>query len=271
MLRKVIVNNDVVDVDPNEMMELKTNNWAFGGPRVTLVPPLLFVFLSYPHCFIEKGGEETKGKEKKWRHNQFQICELLLEAKADPSWRSDVIEQPDSCLSIWHAVLTGFVGCFSYDSEKKQEQGQEQGQEHVEFLEHLYQCGAVLNDFNRDFRSPLFYCIGLRLPQRISLDCLEWFCAHGLNPHLPVFSFVPPSSSVMVDWADGDEVDILDTSLEWCRGVVVAANKEKKSLLVHYHGWSCQWDEWVPVSSERIAPPLSNVSNQLYTLPLPSD
>lgn len=53
----------------------------------------------------------------------------------------------------------------------------------------------------------------------------------------------------------GDQIDARDLSHLWCRAQVidVRVGAGVRDILVHYHGWSCKWDEWIAEGSDRIA------------------
>ena len=57
----------------------------------------------------------------------------------------------------------------------------------------------------------------------------------------------------------GQKLDVLDTEHIWCNAAVElkiqVQNQEQPLLLVHYHGWSRKYDEFLMMDSKRIAPP----------------
>lgn len=51
----------------------------------------------------------------------------------------------------------------------------------------------------------------------------------------------------------GDWLDCVDSELKWRLSQVVAEHPEQ--ILVHFHGWSTKWDEWISrVGTRRIKP-----------------
>lgn len=61
----------------------------------------------------------------------------------------------------------------------------------------------------------------------------------------------------------GEKLDVLDTEHIWCTAIVElkiqASQQTTPLLLVHYDGWSRKYDEYLLLTSKRIAP------NGLYT------
>lgn len=52
--------------------------------------------------------------------------------------------------------------------------------------------------------------------------------------------------------AVGEWVDIRDSSDQWAEGQII--NEYTNYVLVHFNGYSRQWDEWISVGSDRIMP-----------------
>jgi len=56
------------------------------------------------------------------------------------------------------------------------------------------------------------------------------------------------------DLSVGMRVDALDTANRWAEAEIVDMNPVDKTVLLSYVYWSKEWDEWIPVISEVIAP-----------------
>uniref|UniRef100_K3WFJ2 Ubiquitin carboxyl-terminal hydrolase n=1 Tax=Globisporangium ultimum (strain ATCC 200006 / CBS 805.95 / DAOM BR144) TaxID=431595 RepID=K3WFJ2_GLOUD len=54
-------------------------------------------------------------------------------------------------------------------------------------------------------------------------------------------------------------IDGLDSDNKWYESRVIALND--RSVRIHYRGWTAKWDEWLPRTSERIAPLHTKVRN----------
>lgn len=55
----------------------------------------------------------------------------------------------------------------------------------------------------------------------------------------------------------GDKLDVLDTEHIWCQAVVelkIRTSNKKPLLYLHYDGWSRKYDEYMFITSRRIAP-----------------
>ena len=55
----------------------------------------------------------------------------------------------------------------------------------------------------------------------------------------------------------GANVDALDTVSKWYTARVLQLNDERTHVLISYDGWSSKYDEWLPITSGRLAAPLS--------------
>eukprot|EP00904_Undaria_pinnatifida_P009801 jgi/Undpi1/5951/HiC_scaffold_2.g01225.m1 len=53
----------------------------------------------------------------------------------------------------------------------------------------------------------------------------------------------------------GSKLDVEDTVRRWCEASVIAVDEAGASVLVTYTYWAQQYDEWVKISSRRLAPP----------------
>ncbi|KAF1319722.1 Ubiquitin-specific protease, partial [Globisporangium splendens] len=54
-------------------------------------------------------------------------------------------------------------------------------------------------------------------------------------------------------------IDGLDSDNKWYESRVIALND--RSVRIHYRGWTAKWDEWLPRTSERLAPLHTKVRN----------
>jgi hypothetical protein len=63
----------------------------------------------------------------------------------------------------------------------------------------------------------------------------------------------------------GDLVDIIDTIKHWRVARVIEVDSAAKTIKVHYDGWSVEWDETLPMKSERLAPGGSKTAATLGT------
>jgi len=52
----------------------------------------------------------------------------------------------------------------------------------------------------------------------------------------------------------GDIIDVLDTVKIWYPCYIMQTNWERREIFIHYYGWSDRWDEWIPLTSSRLAP-----------------
>lgn len=52
----------------------------------------------------------------------------------------------------------------------------------------------------------------------------------------------------------GQWVDVKDTIDHWLEAEVIDVDPQERKVLVHYNEWSSRWDEWLSMSSKRIAP-----------------
>lgn len=52
----------------------------------------------------------------------------------------------------------------------------------------------------------------------------------------------------------GQWIDVKDTIDHWLEAEVIDVDERNKRVLVHYNEWSSRWDEWLDMSSKRIAP-----------------
>jgi len=50
-----------------------------------------------------------------------------------------------------------------------------------------------------------------------------------------------------------EKVDCLDTDLNWLNAQIIETNAHYNAVRVKYDGWSDKWNEWLPVSSPRLA------------------
>lgn len=58
------------------------------------------------------------------------------------------------------------------------------------------------------------------------------------------------------DFKVGDRIDVRDTGYIWCIGVIkmiVESISQEPILAIHYEGWNQWYDEFLPLSSPRIA------------------
>jgi hypothetical protein len=60
-----------------------------------------------------------------------------------------------------------------------------------------------------------------------------------------------PFSSETLRFAKGQWLDVQDPEGEWLEGRALDVLEHK--VLVHYHGFSSLWDEWLPLGSTRLA------------------
>ena len=51
----------------------------------------------------------------------------------------------------------------------------------------------------------------------------------------------------------GDIIDARDTEQNWYLSTVLDTREDFGEVRVHFNGWSSDWDEWIPVGSERLA------------------
>jgi hypothetical protein len=66
----------------------------------------------------------------------------------------------------------------------------------------------------------------------------------------------------------GDIVDVVDTVLKIYPSVVTETSTD--AIKIHYYGWVDRWDEWLPLTSPRIAPALSNIGNPFFSKASPT-
>lgn len=78
---------------------------------------------------------------------------------------------------------------------------------------------------------------------------------------------MPAGKSVKI--AEGEEVDCLDKDGIWCSAIVKSVDRRKRTALVGYCGWGCEWDEWVSLSADRLAPLYTYSSASLCWVHLP--
>src|SRR5581483_9332296 len=137
------------NVDPNEMIELNLS--TISVPEKARPEPVLVPLLLYALCMSPGWHNSIDLESLTWKHKHFQICVMLLEAGANPSWRSDRMEWSTRCSSIWHAALNTFAFCSCHEIDLQNE--------NIRFLDHLYGLGANLTDFNSNFMSPLVWSL----------------------------------------------------------------------------------------------------------------
>lgn len=61
----------------------------------------------------------------------------------------------------------------------------------------------------------------------------------------------------VIDVKAGDKLDALDTEHIWCSAIVelkIRAENKKPLLYLHYEGWSRKYDEYMFITSRRLAP-----------------
>jgi hypothetical protein len=63
----------------------------------------------------------------------------------------------------------------------------------------------------------------------------------------------------------GQWLDVKDTVNQWLEATVMDINPQEGSLKVHYNGWPTRWDEWVPFTSQRIAPFRTRTVHSAYS------
>lgn len=63
-----------------------------------------------------------------------------------------------------------------------------------------------------------------------------------------------PISTEEFPYFVGQHLDVLDSVNRWSEAEVRAIDKRKRSIRITYLFWSETFDEWVEISSERVAP-----------------
>jgi len=79
----------------------------------------------------------------------------------------------------------------------------------------------------------------------LPVACIRLVTAHGADPW---FTDFPQPAGAELD----RYVDARDDTDRWLAGVMVA--RRAGQVLIHYVGWSCRWDVWLPCDSARLAP-----------------
>mmetsp|Transcript_11832 Transcript_11832/g.15463 ORF Transcript_11832/g.15463 Transcript_11832/m.15463 type:complete len:169 (+) Transcript_11832:191-697(+) len=60
-----------------------------------------------------------------------------------------------------------------------------------------------------------------------------------------------------------DGLDILDVQGKaWSAAQI--KDRNGKQVMVHYHGWNSRWDEWIDITSKRLAPPGTHVKDSPF-------
>lgn len=73
----------------------------------------------------------------------------------------------------------------------------------------------------------------------------------GAFPALPAVG--PFGAFARGSLRQGDIIDARDTEQNWYVSTVLDTRNDGADVRVHFNGWSSEWDEWIPVTSERLA------------------
>jgi hypothetical protein len=75
----------------------------------------------------------------------------------------------------------------------------------------------------------------------------------ALHTHTHRHPRIPDAYGRFVVPSVGLDIDVLDSVDRWCEARVVLVQPGRQAM-VHYHGWSDRFNEWLPLDSYRIAP-----------------
>jgi hypothetical protein len=79
--------------------------------------------------------------------------------------------------------------------------------------------------------------------------------------------FYPAPRLSIESLAAGAQIEVLDTVNKWYDATVMELDTVRGAIRVHYNCWSSKWDEWLPLSSPRLA--LIGTHASAYRTPQP--
>ena len=62
----------------------------------------------------------------------------------------------------------------------------------------------------------------------------------------------------------GAAVDAMDEFYTWYTATIMDRSGDGSCVLVHFDGWESKWDEWMPVSTNRIEPLHSHTTSKTH-------
>lgn len=57
-----------------------------------------------------------------------------------------------------------------------------------------------------------------------------------------------------IQWKKGERVEAMDYMKKWYPAKIVEVDEEEGEVLIHFEGWNQRYDEWVPVTSDKLRP-----------------
>lgn len=93
------------------------------------------------------------------------------------------------------------------------------------------------------------FCLTYPFHQSLFHSITNQFSSWSLDLTYIIFEYLEP---IVLECEKGDFIDAQDPAFEWCEAVVVQ-QRDSFMVLVHYRGWSKVWDEWILLSSPRLA------------------
>ncbi|KAK3095742.1 hypothetical protein FSP39_018426 [Pinctada imbricata] len=57
-----------------------------------------------------------------------------------------------------------------------------------------------------------------------------------------------------ISWKKGERVEAMDFMNKWYPAKIVDIEEDEQSVMIHFDGWNSRYDEWVPMTSEKLRP-----------------
>jgi hypothetical protein len=236
-------NNTVFPI-PYIYLELDTNYWGTLGKSVCLpLPNNVGMCAYFYNKMIINGDILTQLTQQKRDHPNFKksqqaVLDRLKKMKLPPSFFEH--NPMDAMKMIGHARQVEFKKSpkKKKKSPKKKKKYSLSDDRDVKKIVENNKLGRLTVPQLKKIAKRIHIVVYPRIKKDELIAKISLFY-YGWEPETPKYKI-------------GDKIDCLDTAKTWLSATVIGVRDNE--IQVHYKGWDSNWDEWIDIYSDRIAP-----------------